>query len=105
MAIHGATIDDLAQLLQSLHQSLAGTEDSTLLSQMKLLRREMGYGLRAVYSSLENYMERMADNNSKSLIEALKEVIRDFKQLNSAVEKILLWQETYRQQMGSLGST
>src|SRR5438105_12698261 len=39
-AIQGATIDDLARLLQSLHQSLAGREDSTLLSQVKLLRQE-----------------------------------------------------------------
>jgi hypothetical protein len=70
----GATIDDLARLLHL----LAGEEDSTLLSQVKLLRQEIGYGLKAVYSSLENYMERMADNNSKALIEALKEVIRDF---------------------------
>jgi ABC-type transporter Mla subunit MlaD len=59
-------------------------------------------------------MERMADNNSNAFIEALKEVIRDFnakineqfgdnfKQLNSAVEKILIWQETYRQQMAEM---
>ena len=110
----GATIDDLARLLQSLQQSLAGKEDSTLLSQVKLLRQETGYGLKAVYSSLENYMERMADNNSKALIEALKKVIRDFnakineqfgdnfKQLNSAVERILVWQEAYRQQMAEM---
>jgi chromosome segregation ATPase len=56
----------------------------------------------------------MADYNSKALIEALKEVIRDFntkineqfgdnfKQLNSAVAKILLWQEAYRQQMAEM---
>ena len=56
----------------------------------------------------------MADNNSKALIEALKEVIRDFnakineqfgdnfKQLNSAVEKILVWQEAYRRQMAEM---
>jgi len=112
--VQGATIDDLARLLQLLQQSLAGKEDSTLLSQVKLPRQETGYGLKAVYSSLENYMERMADNNSKALIEALKEVIRDFnakineqfgdnfKQLNSAVEKILVWQETYRQQMAEM---
>jgi DNA anti-recombination protein RmuC len=112
--MRGATIDDLARLLQSLHQSLAGKEDSTLLSQMKLLRQETGDGLKALNSSLENYMERMAENNSKALIEALKEVIRDFnakineqfgdnfKQLNSAVEGILVWQEAYRQQMAEM---
>jgi DNA anti-recombination protein RmuC len=59
-------------------------------------------------------MEKIADSNSKALIEALKEVIRDFnakinehfgenfKHLNSAVEKILHWQETYRQQMSDM---
>jgi DNA anti-recombination protein RmuC len=110
----GATIDDLARLLQSLQRSLAGQEDSNLLGQMKLLRHETGYGLKAVYSSLENYMEKMADNNSKALIEALKEVIRDFnakineqfgdnfKHLNSAVERILIWQEAYRQQLAEM---
>ena len=56
-------------------------------------------------------MEKIAESNSKALIEAFKEVIRDFntkineqfgenfKQLNAAVEKILVWQERYRQQM------
>ena len=112
--VQGATVDDLAQLLQLLQESVAGKEDSTLLSQLKLLRQETGFGLKAVYSSLENYMEKMADNNSKALIEALKEVIRDFnakineqfgdnfKQLNSAVERILVWQEAYRQQMAEM---
>jgi DNA anti-recombination protein RmuC len=107
----GTTTDDLAWLLRSLQESIAGKEDSTLLSQAKLLRQEMGDGLKLLNSTLENYAERMADNNSKALVEALREVIRDFnakineqfgdnfKQLNSAVERILLWQETYREQM------
>jgi hypothetical protein len=111
----GTTTDDLAWLLRSLQQSIAGTEDSTLLSQTKLLRTEMEDGLKLLNSTLETYMEKMADNNSKALIEALKEVIRDFnakineqfgdnfKQLNSAVEKILVWQERYRQQMAEMG--
>ena len=113
-AVQGATVDDLARLLQSLHQSLAGKEDSTLLSQVKLLRQDTGDGLKALNSSLEDYMQRMAENNSKALIEALKEVIWDFnakineqfgdnfKQLNSAVERILVWQEAYRQQMAEM---
>ena len=39
--LQGATIDDLARLLQSLQQSLAGNEDSTLGSQVKLLRQDL----------------------------------------------------------------
>jgi phage shock protein A len=56
-------------------------------------------------------MEKMADSNSKALIQALQEVIRDFntklseqfgdnfKQLNAAVGKLLTWQEQYRVQL------
>jgi len=77
-AVQEATIDDLATLLSRVHQSLAGKEDSTLLSQFKLFRQETRDGLGALRSSLDNYMERIADSNSKALIEALKEVIRDF---------------------------
>lgn len=107
----GATVDDLANLLRSLHQSLAGSEDSTLLSQTKLLRQEGVDGFKSLKSSLDNYMEKMADNNSKALIDALQSVIRDFnakineqfgdnfKRLNAAVENILIWQESYRKQM------
>ncbi len=113
-AIAEATVDDLAVLLRSLHQSLAGKEDSTLLSQTKLLRQENRDGLTSLKSSLDSYMEKIADSNSKALIDALKEVIKDFnakineqfgenfKQLNSAVEKILIWQDAYRQQMAEM---
>lgn len=97
-----------------LNQSLAGKEDSTLLSQTKLLRQENRDGLTSLKSSLDGYMEKIAESNSKALIEALKEVIRDFnakineqfgdnfKQLNAAVEKLVIWQETYRLQMAEM---
>lgn len=113
-AVAEATIDDLATLLRDLQQSIAGREDSTLISQTKLLRQENRDGLVALKASLDSYMEKIADSNSKALIEALKEVIKDFntkineqfgdnfKQLNAAVEKILLWQEAYRQQIGEM---
>lgn len=109
--IDEATIDDLATLLRNLHQSLAGREDSSLISQAKLLRQESRDGLASLKTSLDSYMEKVAESNSKALIEALKEVIRDFntkineqfgenfRHLNSAVEKILVWQEAYRQQL------
>ncbi len=61
-----------------MHSALGGKEDSSLLTQTKLLRQETGDRLHSLKSSLDSYMEKMADNNSKALIEALKEVIRDF---------------------------
>ncbi len=112
--IQAATIDDLANLLQALQQSLAGKEDSTLLSQIKLMRQDSNDRLDRLHKSFETCLEKMADNNSKVLIEALERVIHDFntkineqfgdnfKQLNSAVEKILEWQKAYRNQVSEM---
>lgn len=112
--IQGATIDDLANLLANLHKSLAGEEDTTLLGQVRLMRQESHEGLDALNSGLENFLKTAAENNSKALIQALQEVIRDFnakineqfgdnfKQLNAAVEKILVWQDKYREQVDEM---
>jgi hypothetical protein len=112
--VHGATIDDLVSQMSKVQQALVGSDDSTLLSQIKLTRQDSNDRLDALKRSQEAFMEKMADNNSKALIQALEDVMRDFnakineqfgdnfKQLNQAVEKILVWQETYRQQMGEM---
>lgn len=110
----GATIDDLAALLAQLKQSIAGQEDSTLLSQTKLLRQDSNDRLDRLNVSFDRFAEKMAEANSKALIKALEEVIRDFntklneqfgdnfKQLNQAVKELVTWQEQYRQQLSQL---
>lgn len=107
----GATIDDLAKYLLEVKKAISGDDESTLVSQTKLLRQDSNDRLDAIKKSMQTYLEQMAENNSKALIEALKEVIRDFnakineqfgdnfKQLNEAVGQILIWQEKYRQQI------
>jgi len=107
----GATVDDLAKLLSGLQQSIAGNDDSTLLSQLKLLRVDNNERLDKVSRQVEEFYNKVAENSSKALIEALKEVIREFnekiseqfgenfKQLNHAVGQLLEWQNQYRQQM------
>ena len=59
-------------------------------------------------------MQKLAESNSKALIIALQEVIRDFntkitdqfgdnfKQLNQAVGAMLEWQKQYREQVGEM---
>lgn len=110
----GATIGDLANLLSRLSYSIAGNDDSTLLSQLKLLRSDSNDRLDRLNTSFERYAERMAEANSKALIEALSQVIRDFntklneqfgenfKQLNAAVEKLVVWQRQYEAQLNAL---
>lgn len=110
----GASIDDLARLLAQLKQSISGQEDSTLLSQMKLQRQDSNDRLDRLNGSFEKFAEKMAEANSKALIKALEEVIRDFntklneqfgenfKQLNQAVERLVVWQQQYKESLSQL---
>lgn len=110
----GATVDDLAAHLIAVQQALVGSDDSTLITQLKLGRQESNDRLDSLRRVLEEFARNMAENNSKALIEALKDVMKDFnakineqfgdnfKQLNAAVEAILVWQERYREQMGEM---
>jgi len=109
-----ATIDDLADHLKAIERALMGDGESTVLTQLQKLRTTFVDKQDALLKSFEDFAEKMAENNSKALIEALREVIKDFnakiseqfgdnfKQLNQAVERILVWQEKYRQQMDEL---
>lgn len=112
---HGsATIDDLARLLAQLKQSISGQDESTLLSQTKLHRQDGNDRLDRLNTSFERFAEKMAEANSKALIKALEEVIRDFntklteqfgenfKQLNAAVEKLVVWQQQYKVSLDQL---
>ncbi len=130
----GATVDDLAELLQniltvekeegqetretlrSIEKSLTGEGDSTVLTQLQKLRTTFSDKQDDLIRAFNEFAEQMAENNTKALIEALEEVMRDFnakineqfgenfKQLNEAVGRINEWQEQYRQQMDELAA-
>jgi hypothetical protein len=107
----GATVDDLYGQLVNVQQSLVGSDESTLISQLKLSRQDTNDRLDALSRSQTAFMQKLAENNSKALIIALQEVIRDFntkiteqfgdnfKQLNEAVGAMLDWQAQYRVQV------
>ena len=128
----GATVDDLADLLrnilevekeegqetreslQSIEKSLTGEGDSTVLTQLQKLRTTFSDKQDDLVRAFNDFAEQMAENNTKALIEALEEVMRDFnakineqfgdnfRQLNEAVGRINDWQQQYRQQMNEL---
>ena len=113
-AHEAATIDDLANLLRELNRSLVGDEQSTALSRLELSGRATNDRLDALKRSLDEFLVNMAESNTRALVNALHEVIRDFnvklneqfgenfKRLSEAVEGILVWQERYRQQTTAL---
>jgi ABC-type transporter Mla subunit MlaD len=109
-----ASLDDVVLTIQSLQKSLSGNEEGSLLSQLKLMRQEQGDQLLALRKSFDAFAEKMVEDGSKALIDALREVISDFnaqineqfgenfKQLNAAVEKLVLWQQQYKDELDKL---
>lgn len=110
-AAKSASLDDVVNGLASLQRGLSGNEEGTLLTQLKLMRQEQTDELGKLRRSFETFAERMAEDGSKALIEALKEVIADFntqineqfgenfKQLNAAVEHLVTWQRQYKDEL------
>lgn len=100
--------------LKNLNRGLVGSEEGTLLTQLKLQRQEFNDQLTKLRSSFNDFATHMVENNQKAFIEALKQAISDFnknltdqfgenfKQLNSAVEKLVIWQQQYKEQLEML---
>jgi hypothetical protein len=108
--------------LERIRASLSSDTDTSIVSQLARLRtslldgdsniqRSIDGGFAAQALAFSQFAEKMAENNSKALIEALKDVIRDFnqkiseqfgdnfKELNVAVGQLLEWQVSYRGQI------
>lgn len=110
----GATLNDVADYLSRLNNALAGSEDSTLLGQIKLLRSDANFRLDRLNATFESYSEKIAEANSRALLQALQSVVHDFnaqvndqfgenfKHLNAAVEKLVTWQAHYAEALSSL---
>jgi len=113
-AQEGSTVDDLARLLVQLNRSIAGGDDSALLSQVKLLRADSNDRIDRLTEAFDRYAENIAETNSKALVRALSEVVRDFntklneqfgdnfRQLNSGVARLVAWQVQYEKQLQAL---
>jgi multisubunit Na+/H+ antiporter MnhG subunit len=109
-----ASIDDLVGAIVGLQKGLVGNEEGTLLSQMKLLRQDTNDQLQQLRNAFDTFATHMVENNQKALIEALKEVIKDFnqklteqfgenfKQLNMAVGQLVTWQQQYKEELDSI---
>ena len=121
-------IDLLSQIkkeISSQSKLISGDGDSSLVTQLKNLRsdvRDQSTEYLETYekrtdeqiSEFRAFAKQMAENNSKALIEALNEVIKDFnkklteqfgenfKELNVAVGRMVDWQEEHKNNMDAL---
>jgi len=102
------TSADLVKLLQGIQQAMIGNDDSTLVSQLKLIRQDTNDRLDALKNAQQEALLMLSEMGSKTLVEALRDVIKDFnsglteqfgdnfKQLNEAAGKLLIWQSQYK---------
>ena len=117
----GKTADDIfsvleshTDLLASLKTALVGDGDTTLITQLRLLRNESRDYATQINASLNDFAQTLAENNSEAFIKALEGAVREFNEkiseqfgenfarLNDAVGSLLEWQEQYRVQLGEM---
>jgi chromosome segregation ATPase len=106
---------------EELRNALTDDKDSSIVGQLQRLRTNVGdlesatrHGFEAQIKEFKDFAKHMSEAFSKAIIEELQSVIREFnetlteqfgenfKQLNTAVGRLVDWQEEYRQQMSEL---
>lgn len=110
----GASIDDLVEQLRKLERSVAGTDATALVGQMKLSRVDHNERLEVLNRSFQHFADRAVEANLQALVRALTTIMGDFntrlneqfgqnfKDLNAGVAKLVIWQKQYEQQLNSL---
>ncbi len=100
--------------LRRLNEAVSRTDTVGVVGQLQLVREESNTRLDRLTAAFEAYAQKVAESNSKALIKALQEVIRDFnakineqfgenfKQLNAAVGKLVAWQVGHEAQLDAL---
>ena len=103
-----ADVSDLLDKMTEVKDAISKDDDSSLLYQLKSLRTDMNDKLRELKESFDSFKEQMAQNNIKALVEAVNQVMEDFnskindklgetfERLNSSVEKLIIWQDEYK---------
>ena len=97
------------QAIVNLQNSISADNDSSLNSQLKMLRTDIKDGQKELNTEFKKFAKNITKNNINALIEALGEVMRDFntqineqfgdnfKELNNAVGALLKWQDKYKE--------
>jgi len=119
--------------LEKLTRAISGDEETTLASQIRLMRSEQGDHHRIrreerekereqfeqfqqrLWDQLQEFAEMMSKSATEQVIEALNQVIADFnrnlteqfgenfKRLDASVEKLVVWQDNYKGQVEQMG--
>lgn len=109
-----ASLNDVVVALQGLRRAIIGPEPQSLSSQISGGREEASAQSEALIAEFRGFATHMVENNQKAIVQALESVIRDFneklssqfgdnfKQLNLAVERLVVWQQQYKDELDLL---
>ena len=108
------TAEDIHFQLTQLISAINSDSDTSLGSQIQKMRSEANDNLKNLNKSFTEFAEKMTENNTKSLIDAIEQVMKDFntkineqigdnfKRLNDGVENLVVWQDNYKNQMAEM---
>ncbi len=120
-----ALLTEQKVLNQGIRDAIAGSEESSLAGQLKLLRADLSDRRREedttrerfereLWQRLETFADALSRSATEQVVEALRAVIVDFnrnlteqfgdnfRRLDASVQKLVEWQEGYRQQLEQL---
>ena len=106
-----ASLSDVVLSINSLKESIVGQDKSNIQAEIREFKEQSEKQFLSLQEEFKTFSKHMVENNQKAIIEALREVIKDFntkiteqfgdnfKELNSAVSKLLSWQIQYKDEL------
>jgi len=106
-----ASLSDVVLSINSLKESIVGQDETNIRAEIKEFKEKSEEHFLSLQEEFKTFSKHMVENNQKAIIEALREVIKDFntkiteqfgdnfKELNSAVSKLLSWQIQYKDEL------
>tara|TARA_B100000963_G_C22622861_1_gene670820 strand:+ start:1258 stop:2604 length:1347 start_codon:yes stop_codon:yes gene_type:complete len=106
-----ASLSDVVLSINSLRDSIVGKNETNLQSEIVGFKEKSEEHFQSLQKEFKLFSDHMVENNQKAIVEALREVIKDFnakiteqfgdnfKELNQAVSKLLSWQIQYKDEL------
>tara|TARA_B100000959_G_C14960455_1_gene615578 strand:- start:1068 stop:2273 length:1206 start_codon:yes stop_codon:yes gene_type:complete len=109
-----ADVRDLLTKMTEVKDAISADNESSVITQLQKLRTATVDSLNEIKKSFSDFAKEMSQNNVNALIEAVQKVMEDFnakindqlgesfKQLNSSVENLVVWQNNYKTHVENL---